>query len=145
MANKIDRGTQTLLDDLRGKPPSVARSLLIKRAQQFKYHDYKADDATPELLLRRHLQQAGYHDLVANVEQGKYAQQSDAREEWEKTPEGQEAVRITRDPAIQKSLDAFMGMVVETEKKLGPEGVTKLADETAEKLYGPANRDPRNN
>lgn len=102
----LDRGTRILVEDLLAKPQSFAREEMLARARRYRYHDFKSPDAFNSITLVRHLKNAGYHDLAVNAANGKYDQQRDAIEEWERTPEGREMVAmVENDPALKAKLD----------------------------------------
>lgn len=108
--NKYDKGTQALLDDLALAPQSFARDEILRRARRFKYHDYKADSATPQLLLIKHLTDAGLKDLAKNVVDGKYDQGKDAADEWANSAEGRELfAEFGGEEAAMKIADAQLG------------------------------------
>lgn len=107
----LDIGTQALVDDLLLKPQSFSRDEIIRRAKRFRYHDYKSKDEMCSVTLIKHLAAAGFRDLAQNAMDDKYAQKSDARLEYERTPEGQEAIRIASLPGMEQKLnEAFAAM-----------------------------------
>lgn len=105
----LDIGTQALVDDLMTKPQSFDRDEIIRRAKRFRYHDYKSDDAMCSVTLIKHLARAGFRDLAENAMADKYAQKADARLEYEQTPEGKEAIRITSLPGMEQKMNEALG------------------------------------
>lgn len=69
----MKKGTQTtLIEDLRQKPDSHARNLLMERAERGDYHDVKSQLPMQKILLHRDLVMAGLDDLAEKVFEGEY-------------------------------------------------------------------------
>ena len=106
--DQLDRGTKLLVDDLLAKPQSWSRDEMLTRARKFRYHDFKSEDALCSITLVKHLKSAGFHDLAQYAADGKYDQQRDAMEEFDKTEEGKAFQEIVKDPQARAALDGIL-------------------------------------
>ena len=65
-------GKDLLISDLRAKPQSVERDIIISNAQRSHYSDFRSYWVTPALMLIQHLTQAGFTDMVQNAKDAAY-------------------------------------------------------------------------
>lgn len=118
--DQLDRGTKLLVDDLLAKPQSWSREEMLTRARKLRYHDYKSEDAMCSVTLVKHLKSAGYHDLAQNAADGKYDQQSDAREEFDQTEEGKTFAKLVEDPETRAALNGILDAVAQMPRFIVP-------------------------
>lgn len=71
-------GQAKLIADLEALSPCAGRDELLKRVRENKYHDFKSAYTFPKLTLHNELTAAGYLDLAARVQEGRYDDQPDA-------------------------------------------------------------------
>jgi len=109
---KLDEGTQRLVDDLMQKPRSFDRDEILRRAKRFKYHDYKADHPTPEILLARHLIAAGYRDLAVRCAEGRYQQGKEEADAW-LASESEETRQIANDPEMRAKMEEVFALAAD--------------------------------
>lgn len=69
---RIDKATQTLLDDLSKQKQSTSVLGIVENAKNFRYHDFSSSDIFPKMLLMKHLRSAGLDEMAEFVKSGRY-------------------------------------------------------------------------
>lgn len=93
------KSTEKLLIELEKLSNSIMKDALIKKAKEFKYHDYKSPDAMPITNLVNDLKRFYEHtkdktvlELIEKAKNGEFDATKEESDEWAHSTEGRETM-----------------------------------------------------